>query len=65
MTNLNNPKDEPLVTKDANPDPEYQRLMSEYSDNPFHDITKDEIAAYVKKMEEEEKKDPEAPVEVV
>ena len=29
---------EQLVTKDENPNPEYQRLIQAYTDNPFYDL---------------------------
>ena len=54
----------PYVTKEDNPDPEYQKLMAAYSDNPFHDITKTAIEEYVKKVEDQAKKEPEPPVVV-
>lgn len=64
MSDTVNPSLEPLVTKEPNPDPEYQKLMSEYTDNPFHDITKAAIEEHAKKVEEQEKKSPETPVAV-
>jgi len=29
---------QPLVTKDDNPNPEYQRLITEYTKNPLYDM---------------------------
>jgi hypothetical protein len=65
MSDLNPNPNDPLVTKEPNPDPEYQKLMVAYSANPFHDITKDTIAEYVKKVEAQaEEKKPEEPLAV-
>ena len=38
MTDAKDLIQEPLVTKGENPDPEYQRLIREYAENPFFDI---------------------------
>jgi len=43
-----------LVDQPDNDDPEYKRLMNAYSDNPFHDITKDSIKEYTDKKEPDE-----------
>jgi hypothetical protein len=58
MSEQDNNQKSPFVTKEDNPDPEYQKLMAAYRDNPFHDITKDAIQEYVKKIEDQAPKEP-------
>ncbi len=62
MSDEINNQQSPYVTKEDNPDPEYQKLMAAYRDNPFHDITKDAIEDYAKKVEAQAaEKKPEEP----
>jgi len=54
MTDSSSMIQEPLVDKEKNDDPEYKRLMEAFTDNPFHDITKDSIKEYNDKKEQKE-----------
>ena len=57
MTDTSKLIQEPLVDKEQNEDPEYKRLMEAFTDNPFHDITKDSIKEFNDKREPKEEKE--------